>query len=174
MKVVLFNINWLNPKQIVIGMFSWSKVCHTGLLFNNEYRLYDASESRGTVDWNKHIECWGKQKIVVYDIPEDETEAKKYALAKKGTKYDWKGIMGWTPFFGSNDPQTVYCFELVLQTLLTLKTINGFNTEEIAPDLRAKLFKKPIDSDDIFILMERARLNPSYSGKAKDYKFEVV
>lgn len=169
MKIVFFRISWLNIKQIIIGAFSWSKICHTGLLFNGEKRLYDASESRGTVDWNKELGTFGKQEITIYHIPEDATKAQEYALAKRGTKYDWKGIMGWTPLFGSNDPQTVYCFELVLQTLLTLKTINGFSTEEIAPDLRAKLFRKPIDSDDIFILMERAQLNPVYQGKAKDY-----
>jgi hypothetical protein len=169
MKVVLFRIGWLNIKQVIIGLFSWSKICHAALLFKGEQRLYDASESRGTVDWNKNLRDFGKQQITVYEIPEDESDAKIYALNKKGTKYDWKGIMGWVPLFGSNDPQTVYCFELVLQTLLSMPKINGQNIERIAPDLCAKLFKKPIDSDDIFILMERARLHPIYQGEARNF-----
>lgn len=169
MRIVLFKIRWTNIKQVFIGLFSWSKICHAALLFKGQSRLYDASESRGTVDWNKLIIEYGKQPIIVYEIPEDEADAKTYALNKKGTKYDWKGIMGWTPLFGSNDPQTVYCFELVLQTLLTYKTINGYETDKIAPDLQNKLFKKPIDSDDIFVLMERARLNPIYQGQAVNF-----
>lgn len=169
MKVILLKINWLNPKQLVIGAFSWSKVCHAGLLFDGETKLYDASESRGTVDYNKDIKQFKGQQIIVYEIPEDECDAKKYALSKRYTKYDWKGIMGWFPFLASNDPQTVYCFELVLQTLLGMDTINGYKTKEIAPDLQAKLFKKTIDSDDIFTLLERARLTPIYQGKAQNY-----
>lgn len=31
MKIALLKINWLNPKQAVIGLFSWSKICHAGL-----------------------------------------------------------------------------------------------------------------------------------------------
>lgn len=170
MKVVLFKINWFNPKQAIIGLFSWSKVCHAGLLLNDDDRLYDASEGRGTVDWNKSINAFGNQEIIVYDIPEQDDKPKDYALSKLGTKYDWKGIMGWAPFLASNDPQTVYCFELVLQTLLNYGTINGHVVSLIAPDLMAKLFKKPIDSDDIIILMERARLSPIYQGKAKLFK----
>jgi len=169
MKVVLVKSNIWNPKQMVISLFTWSKVCHAALLFNNTYRLYDASESRGDVDYGKTLEQIKNQKIIVYDIPESEEAAKKYALLKRGTKYDWKGIMGWVPFFSSNDPQTVYCFELVLQTLLTMSHINGFATDRVAGDLRQKLFKKPIDSDDIFILLERCQLHPVFEGKAKDY-----
>lgn len=169
MRIVLFKISWWNVKQLVIGLFSWGKICHAALLFKNETRLYDASESRGTVDWNKDLKEFGRQQVIIYEIPEDESDAKTYALNKKGTKYDWKGIMGWTPFFGSNDPQTVYCFELVLQTLLTLSTINNYPVNHIAPDLMAKLFQKPIDSDDIFVLMERARLNPIYQGQARNF-----
>jgi hypothetical protein len=170
MRIVLFKISWWNVKQLVIGLFSWGKVCHAALLFKDETRLYDASESRGTVDWNKELKEFGRQPVIIYEVPEDGTDAKKYALDKKGTKYDWKGIMGWTPFFGSNDPQTVYCFELVLQTLLLgLPTINGYAIGHLAPDLMDKLFKKPIDSDDIFILMERARLTPIYQGQARNF-----
>lgn len=169
MKVILVNVNFLNPKQCIIGLMTWSKVCHAALLFNGMDRVYDASESRGNVAYGKTLKELGKQKITVYDIPEDETEPKKYALNKLNTKYDWKGIMGWTPFFNSNDPQTVYCFELVLQTLLTMPKINGIDTKEIAGDLRQKLFQKPIDSDDIFLLMERCQLTPVYIGMANKY-----
>lgn len=169
MKVVLFKIGWTNPKQALIGLFTWSSYCHAGLLFKGEYKVYDASESRGTVDYNKHIRDWGKQKITVYEIPEEETKFKNYAIQMKGTKYDWKGIAGWFPFLASNDPKTVYCFELVLQTLLSGTKINGFSTKAIGGDLRQKLFKKPIDSDDIFILMERAQIRPCYEGIAAEY-----
>lgn len=167
MRVVLFKINWWNIKQLIIGAFSWSKVCHAALLFKNEQRLYDASESRGTVDWNKQLVEFGRQQVIIYDIPEDETDAKKYALDLKGTGYDWKGVMC-SPF-NSNDAQTCYCFELVLQTLLSLPTINGYPVERIAKDLLPKLFKKFVDSDDIFVLMARARLNPIYQGQAKNF-----
>ena len=78
--------------------------------------------------------------------------------------------MGWFPFLASSDPQTVYCFELVLQTLLSSPTINGRKTDVIAVDLRNKLFRKPIDSDDILVLLERACLTPIFIGKAKDYE----
>lgn len=170
MRIVLFKVNFFNPKQLLIALFTWSKVCHAGILFKGKKKIYDASESRGNVDWNKDIQEWNEQQVIVYEIPEDEIEAKKYALDKRGTRYDFKGIMGWFPFLASNDPQTVYCFELVLQTLLTFKTINGHKTKEIAGDLRQKLFKQPIDSDDIYVLMERSRLNPVYQGMAKDYR----
>lgn len=168
MKVVLVRINWWKPKSWIIGLFTWSKISHAGFL-TKEQQLYDASESRGNVDYGKTLKELGKSKIMVYDVPLDEDRAWKYLLDKRKTKYDWKGIMGWLPFFASNDPQTVYCFELVLQTLLEQDELNGYDTNEIAMDLKAKLFKKPIDSDDIFILMERIRLNPIYDGRAKNY-----
>jgi len=170
MKVVLFKTNFWNPKQFAISLFTWSKITHAGLLFEGEDRLYDASESRGNVNFNKPIQDFKKQQIIVYDIPEPEFDMMKYALSKRGIKYDWKGIMGWFPFLASNDPQTVYCFELVLQTLLSSPTINGRKTDVIAVDLRNKLFRKPIDSDDILILLERAQLSATYTGKAKDYE----
>ena len=170
MKVVFFKANFFNPKALLISAITWSKITHAALLFNGEDRLYDASESRGNVDYNKSIIDFKNQKIIVYDIPEDEKIYKQYALSKKGVKYDWKGIMGWFPFLASNDPQTVYCFELVMQTLLTQDTLNGKPTKEIAEDFRKKVFKKPIDSDDILILLERAQLTASYIGKAKDYE----
>jgi hypothetical protein len=171
MKVVLLKINWFSPKQAVIGLFSWSNYCHAALLFNGERCIYDASESRGDVNWGKSLVELGKQKIVVYDIPDDETPYREYALKKLGTKYDWKGISGWIPFLPSNDPKTVYCFELVLQTLiLAADGLNGKKINKIAWDLKDKLFKKPIDSEDIFILLERAELDPVYEGTAKHYK----
>lgn len=169
MKIVLVKINWFNPKSWVIGLFTWSKISHAGFLTKNSDMLYDASESRGNVDYGKMLKELGNQKIIVYDVPCDDERAWEYLLAKRGTAYDWKGIMGWTPFFGSNDPQTVYCFELVLQTLLEQEELNDFKTRDVASDLQSKLFRKPIDSDDIFILMERLRLNPIYIGKAKNY-----
>ena len=172
MKVVLFKTNFWNPKQFAISLFTWSKITHAGLLFEVQAddRLYDASESRGNVDFNKPIKDFKNQQIIVYEIPELEFDMKKYALSKRGVKYDWKGIMGWFPFLASNDPQTVYCFELVLQTLLSSPTINGRKTDVIAVDLRNKLFRKPIDSDDILVLLERACLTPTFIGKAKDYE----
>lgn len=170
MKVVLFKTNFWNPKQFAISLMTWSKVTHAGLLFDGIDRLYDASESRGNVDFNKHIQEFKNQQIIVYEIPEPEYDMQRYALSKKGIKYDWKGIMGWFPFLASNDPQTVYCFELVLQTLLSSPTINGRPTDVIGIDLRNKLFKKPIDSDDILVLLERACLTPIYIGKAKNYE----
>lgn len=169
MKVVLVKIKWWNPKQAVIGLFTWSKICHAGFLTKTEDQLYDASESRGTVDYGKTLKQLKNQKIYVYDIPCDDDRAWKYLLAKRHTKYDWKGIAGWFPFLPSNDPHTVYCFELVLQTLLEQDELNGYKTKDIATDLLAKLFRKRIDSDDIFVLMERLRLNPIYYGKAKNY-----
>jgi len=120
MKVVLFKTNFWNPKQFAISLFTWSKITHAGLLFEGEDRLYDASESRGNVDFNKPIKDFKKQ--------------------------------------------------LVLQTLLSSPTINGRKTEVIAVDLRNKLFRKPIDSDDILVLLERACLTPTFIGKAKDYE----
>lgn len=170
MRVVLFKINWLNPKQAFIGAITWSNYCHTGLLFDKDPipLVYDASESRGNVDYNKHITEF-ENDIIVYEIPENETLPYKYAIAKRYEKYDWKGIMGWFPFLGSNSPNTVYCFELVLQTLFRFKTISGYHTGD-SKDLKDKLYKKPIDSEDILILLERAGLNPVYRGKAKGYK----
>ena len=170
MKVVFFKSNFFNPKALLISVITWSKITHAALLFHGEDRIYDASESRGNVDYNKPLKDFKNKKIIVYDIPEDEKLYKQYALSKKGVKYDWKGIMGWFPFLASNDPQTVYCFELVMQTLLSQPTLNGFPTKEIAEDFRKKLFKKPIDSDDILILLERAQLTATYTGKAKDYE----
>lgn len=169
MKVVLVKANWLNPKAWLITLFTWSKITHAGFLTKTEDQLYDASESRGNVDYGKTLKELGNVKIYVYDVPCDDKRAWDYLLSKRGVKYDWKGIMGWMPFFASNDPATVYCFELVLQTLLEQPILNGYETDYIARDLKQKLFKKPIDSDDIFVLMERLRLNPVYYGKAKNY-----
>ena len=170
MKVVLVRVNWFNPKSWTIGLMTWSKICHAGILTKTGDMLYDASESRGYVDYGKTLKEINNSKIIVYDVPiEKEERAWNYLLAKKGVAYDWKGILGWLPFFPSNDPQTVYCFELVLQVLLDQESIGVYRTDAIARDLKEKLFSKPIDSDDIFILMERLRLNPIYQGKAKNY-----
>ena len=169
MKVVLVRTNWFNPKAWAISLFTWSKITHAAFLARDNMFLYDASEARGNVDYGKTLLEVGNQKIIVYDVPCDDERAWKYLLAKRGSKYDYKGIMGWIPFLNSNDPQTVYCFELVLQTLLEQEELNGFKTRDVASDLLAKLFRRPIDSDDIFVLMERLRLNPIYDGRAKNY-----
>lgn len=188
MKVILFNINWLNPKQAIIGLFTWSGDCHSGLLFDtveDQYKniLFDASESRGNVNWQrnkdkslKSIQEFKNQRIRVYEIPENENinntssiSPKQYALNMIGLPYDWKGIAGWLPFFGSNNARTVYCFELVLQTLLQFPSINNIPVSRLDMGLREKLFKKPIDSEDIELVFARAGLNPIYEGKAKNY-----
>jgi hypothetical protein len=101
MRVVLFRINWWNIKQATIGLFTMSKVCHTGLLLKKNKNLLDASESRGNVDWHKPIKDFGNQKIIVYEIPEDDELAltskispKEYALSKIGYKYKLEGDNG--------------------------------------------------------------------------------
>ena len=83
MKVVLFKTNFWKPKQFVISLFTWSKITHAGLLFEGEDRLYDASESRGNVNFNKPIQDFKNQQIIVYDIPEPEFDMMKYALSKR-------------------------------------------------------------------------------------------
>lgn len=184
MKVLLVRTNWFKPAALVIALMTWSKVSHAALL-GNDLVLYDASETRGYVDFDskiikdksgKKIEVprtlydLGNQKVIVYDVPMDDEAGWKYALSQRYEKYDWKGIAGWNPFFKSNDPKSVYCFELVLQTLLKQKAINGFElTDELVGKLKDKLYEKPIDSDDIFVLMEKCNLKPIYDGKAKNY-----
>lgn len=199
MKVVLFKINWWNPKQAAIGLFTWSKVSHSALLpdsikklFDKAFKDYllDASESRGNVNWHskrdgslKSLQEFGGQKIIVYQIPEDENISNPkrlppidYALSKIGYKYNWKGIMGWLPFLKTNDASTVYCFEYVLQTLMQFETINNRTIDELDFDfeIRKKLYRKPIDSDDIFVLLESAGLAPIYQGRADKYDESIV
>jgi hypothetical protein len=184
MKILLVRTNWFKPVAVLISLMTWSKVSHAALL-GNDLVLYDASETRGYVDFDskevkdkdgnkikvpRTLYDLKNQKVIVYDVPMDDELGWKYALSQRKESYDWKGIWGWNPIFKSNDPKSVYCFELVLQTLLTQEFINGIKlTQDLVGDLRNKLYQKPIDSDDIFMLMERCNLKPIYDGKAKNY-----
>jgi hypothetical protein len=171
MRLALVRASVTRPKSWIIALFTWSGFSHAGFITKTNDQLFDASESRGNVDYGAFLKDLKNQKIVVYDVPCNDDKVWDYLLAKRkvNTGYDWKGILGWFPGLGSNDPTTVYCFELVLQALLAQEELNGYKTKDIAPDLLAKLFRKPIDSEDILILMERLQLNPIYKGKAQNY-----
>lgn len=184
MKVLLVRTNWFKPVAVLIAVMTWSKVSHAALL-GNDLVLYDASESRGYVDFDtkkikdkdgnrmtvpRTLYDLKNQEVMVYDVPMDDEKGWEYALSLRYERYDWKSIWGWNPFKGFNDPQAVICFELVLQTLLKQEVINGVElTEALVGKLKDKLYEKRIDSDDILVLMEKCNLKPIYDGKAKNY-----
>lgn len=169
MQVVLFKSRWYRPKDILISLFTFSNYVHAGLILSNGENILDASESRGNVDYGKFLSEHESRQIEVYDLGPN-IKAHNYALIMIGSKYDWKGVIGWP--FGWNDPKTVYCFEFVLQVMQRFNTINGESVAKIFSEtgLDRKLNTSKIDSEDIVLVLSRAGLKPVYEGRADGFK----
>lgn len=169
MKVVFLKVRWWNPKEAAIGLVTASNFCHTAVLLPGESRLLDASESRGDVNFGKRVDEYKNRPVLVYHIPDEDVAAYNYALGMIGTKYDWRGVMGWG--FSLNNRRAVYCFEYTLKILAAFKKINGTKTKVIFAEtkLYSKIDQTRIDSDDVLTVLEWSRLKPIYEGPANGF-----
>lgn len=106
-KVYLFYPNSL--KGLIICLVTLSRFSHAAIEYNGT--LYDSSETRGSFGISD-IKL-AERKFICKELDGDLSF---WYNRMKGTKYDWKGVLGW--IFKFNDTSRYYCFEAIWEALL--------------------------------------------------------
>lgn len=171
MKFFCLYMDHFSPISWGIRFISGGPIVHTGLIFEDKlYQAYDASESRGNVNWGKDVRDYAHRKIWIYDVPDPEMKGYNYAWSQKGAGYDWGGIAGYRLHL--DDRRKLFCSELTIETLIRIYQLSDSRTSIPEEFLGSKRW----DPNTQKYVLDQMCINKVggivkiYEGKSKDYR----